>query len=541
MDTSSTSIASSCRLTADAIIKECIRQGYYRNPLCNEVLYLHHKGFDGIEPSAFDLYVNVKVLWLEGNGFSSLSCGDETIQVAPPKTNNLFDSEDDDDDAVEKEAQAADSAGTRHVDPMDSAAMERAIEESKPPKSPRYPAEPLPDGKTVPAEQKDVFSSLYRTVRQLYLHNNVFRLMPDISRFQRLDSVNLSNNFFPTIRPCCPQWIAGMAEHDAAEAAALTSSKSAMRARQRLEEESTKSALGDEQTVEGGITSVVDTDVVVIPSEEARVAREAQLEKYASLVDKFACFCQHAPLSTELCGKKWRCIEPSQRNPCSSLRTLNVSGNHIESFEDVVGLLCYKNLAVLDLSNNQIKDGEMLLLILERMTNLSSLKLSGNPLVRSLRRYRKTVVGRCRNLLHLDDRPIFEDERRMVNAWTDGGDAAEERERLVIKAEKEAKERKRLDDFRRLIARAQRGPPVGHEAYIEAITTREAVAAIAREEEQSSATSSEEEEEEEEVAPTTMIRPRAAPLQPNAAFEEDEVSDEEEEGDVFIPGAVESS
>eukprot|EP00796_Vickermania_ingenoplastis_P000340 gene340-191_t len=503
------------RLTADTIIKECIRQGYYRNPVCNEVLYLHHKGYDTVDPAAFDKYVDVKVLWLEGNGFSSLPCGGDFVQVRPPKMGHFLPSESEDDaepcaqeptpaagdgkpdcepqeDLIEKTVDTGNteekSRDVRHVDPMDANAFRPAPDGSR---SPRYRCTlDLPDNNDVRADEKDVFSSLYRTVRQLYLHNNVFRVMPDLSRFQRLDSVNLSNNFFSEVRSCCPQWLEGLARHRAAEAEALATSKSAMKAKEAAEP---------------------DADAIrIVASDEARTMREAQLRRYAAQVERFSGFCRHVPLRADDCGKKWNRIPPSQRCPCASVRTLNLAGNHIESFDDLVGLLCYKALTVLDLSANQIKDGEMLLLILERLGNLSSLKLSGNPMVRSLRRYRKT------------------DERRMVNAWAADGDAGEERERLAIKREKEEKEKKRLDDFRRLIARSARSGTSHHEAFIGSITTSEALQAIEREEQQSSATSSESDEE----GPTAAAAP--APVITAAAMapprDDEELDDDPNHG-----------
>lgn len=49
-------------LTTSVIMKECVAQGFYRNPICNEKLYLHHKAFTDIEPCALVPYTDVKVL-----------------------------------------------------------------------------------------------------------------------------------------------------------------------------------------------------------------------------------------------------------------------------------------------------------------------------------------------------------------------------------------------------------------------------------------------------------------------------------------------
>lgn len=465
MDTSLTSITMNCTLTADTIIKECIRQGFYRNPVCNEVLYLHHKGFDSIDPNAFELYTDVKVLWLEGNGLTFLPCGESWIQVRPPKHRSLLDSASDN-DASDAEEKPVEDEAALHADPMN---MDGSMAgKKKEAKAKRFPALPLPDCKSIEPNMKDAFSSLYPTVTQLYLHNNVFREMPDLNRFQRLNSCNLSNNFFSVIQPRCPQWDVQMAEFCAREGPFFTENADEV----------------DESCVDA---------VVVIPCEESRAARDSELKEYTRLVELFSSFCTHEALHPDTCGLRWEVIPPIQRCPCSSLRTLNLAGNHIETFLDVAGLLCFKALAVLDLSGNRIKDGEMLLMVLEKLPCLSSLKLTGNPMIRSLRQYRKTVLSRCTALLHLDDRPVFEEERRMVAAWTAGGVAGEDRERKLMREEKEAKEKKRLDDFRRLIARAERGSP--HGDLIGAISTKEALAAVTADE--SSSTSSETESDSE--------------------------------------------
>lgn len=649
----------SSHLTADRIAKECIRNGYYRNPICNDVLYLHHKGITEIDANAFDMYTEVKVLWLEGNGLTSLACGEGFVQVKPPKSKKLFEEDSEKEETEEAVLVPFESITCigdsfdghtkvsvtrpsglleRHADPNTMIApsrdtkadfysyeeaskdVENELQKNAQPEMMKtisitmVPCS-LPENHTIPSEKKDIFSSLYKKVRQLYLHNNVLREMPDLSRFQRLDSVNLSNNFFPSVRPCCPYWRARMKEHNKGVQEASSNVKEELGLEQkgsggRTEEEqkdsmadNAKSAPGimgpaqedkktdsselasdpsgikrqnlgsssgevgeRKETVVGaknGVINVSATDMVLLPrrleeagseldftkvhdspstptnkngvgttsigrsvinatttnerigscswaspsseqlstlmrtrvisSEAATEKYELFLQRWKSQIELFSTFCPHKPVDDEFCGKEWKEICLAQRCPCSSLRTLNLAGNHLESFEDLCGLLCYKNLCVLDLSQNHIKDGEMLLLILERLPRLRCLKLSGNPLVRVLRRYRKTIIARCKQLLHLDDRPVFEEERRLVNAWAEGGDKGEEAERMAIRDEKAAKERKRLDDFRKLIAQscrqgvmtsgAEKSSGTGdgshpHEQYIAAITTREALDSV---------------------------------------------------------------
>jgi hypothetical protein len=132
-----------------------------------------------------------------------------------------------------------------------------------------------------------------------------------------------------------------------------------------------------------------------------------------------------------------------------------MKNNHLKAAEDIAALLCFKNLSVLDLSTNKLEDGEAVLEILERMPNLRALQLSGNPCVRAIANYRKTVIARCKALLHLDDRPVFDDERRLVTAWAEGGLDAEKKERLLMKQEEEARQERRLREFREMLAAAR--------------------------------------------------------------------------------------
>jgi len=49
--------------------------------------------------------------------------------------------------------------------------------------------------------------------------------------------------------------------------------------------------------------------------------------------------------------------------------------------------------------------------VLESLPDLRLLKLDGNPVVRSIKGYRKTMISRLKNLTYLDDRHVFEEER----------------------------------------------------------------------------------------------------------------------------------
>lgn len=48
--------------------------------------------------------------------------------------------------------------------------------------------------------------------------------------------------------------------------------------------------------------------------------------------------------------------------------------------------------------------------------------LSGNPLVREIEHYRRTVIGKLKNLLYLDQRAVGDDERLLAESWILNGE-----------------------------------------------------------------------------------------------------------------------
>jgi dynein assembly factor 1 len=134
-----------------------------------------------------------------------------------------------------------------------------------------------------------------------------------------------------------------------------------------------------------------------------------------------------------------------------TLSTLQAKNNKIASVEGIASLPQLRNLRVLDLSNNELEDGAAVLEVLKACPSLRALYLNGNPCVRTMRQYRKTVLAALPELLHLDDKPVFADERRLVSAWMRGGMEAERAEREAMRVEEAGAARRRLDDFRRLV------------------------------------------------------------------------------------------
>lgn len=84
------------------------------------------------------------------------------------------------------------------------------------------------------------------------------------------------------------------------------------------------------------------------------------------------------------------------------------------------------------------------------MPNLACLYLTGNPFVSNLRNYRKTLIASIPSLTYLDDRPVFDTERRCAEAWARGGTEGERSERERCKAEEKERERRNFEHMRQV-------------------------------------------------------------------------------------------
>eukprot|EP01028_Stygiella_incarcerata_P002938 TRINITY_DN1560_c0_g1_i1.p1 TRINITY_DN1560_c0_g1~~TRINITY_DN1560_c0_g1_i1.p1 ORF type:complete len:332 (+),score=68.20 TRINITY_DN1560_c0_g1_i1:141-1136(+) len=134
-----------------------------------------------------------------------------------------------------------------------------------------------------------------------------------------------------------------------------------------------------------------------------------------------------------------------------SLTNLQLAHNRITSDDgSLEGLARCPSIHVLDLSENAIEDHEALLPILRSLPNLSVLHLSGNPVVRSIPRYRKTLVSMLPKLNYLDDRPVFEEERRRCMAWAEGGIEAERAEQQRQIEEKRMQQERLVTEYRKM-------------------------------------------------------------------------------------------
>ena len=136
------------------------------------------------------------------------------------------------------------------------------------------------------------------------------------------------------------------------------------------------------------------------------------------------------------------------------LHTLNLAQNRLVHIENLKGILDCPTISVLDLQNNKIESPEIVDL-LEQMPDLRVLYLIGNPLIRNISNYRKALIARIKSLTHLDDRPVFIEERRTAEAWYRGGLEAERHEREQIEKEKNEKEQRNWEAFSKLITQGK--------------------------------------------------------------------------------------
>ncbi|XP_043598420.1 dynein axonemal assembly factor 1 homolog [Bombus pyrosoma] len=139
------------------------------------------------------------------------------------------------------------------------------------------------------------------------------------------------------------------------------------------------------------------------------------------------------------------------------LNTLNLSHNYLQDTNDIEHLRLLDSLSVLDISHNRI-DTDEVVNILGDMKELRVVSLMGNPILKKIRLYRKTMILKCRNLKYLDDRPVFPKDRACAEAWMRGGpeEEAAERKRWI-----EAEQKKINDSVQALINKRKLYKPVG--------------------------------------------------------------------------------
>ena len=140
-----------------------------------------------------------------------------------------------------------------------------------------------------------------------------------------------------------------------------------------------------------------------------------------------------------------------------NLDMLYLARNRIgrNGLDDLRGLLDCPSITTLDLQNNKIDDPLILDEILVNMPNLKVLYLQNNPCVNKIKQYRKTMIARLPTLKYLDDRPVFDDDRRNAEAFARGGLEEERKERAIIQQEKADRDERNRVAFKDMIKQAR--------------------------------------------------------------------------------------
>lgn len=147
----------------------------------------------------------------------------------------------------------------------------------------------------------------------------------------------------------------------------------------------------------------------------------------------------------------------------TKLTSLNMAHNKIASSEGVAHVLEIPSLQTIDLQHNKIADAEIVD-ILEKIPDLRVVYLMGNPCVKAIKNYRRTIVSRCKKLKYLDERPVFDEERRRTDAWAaclnaggtaDEANAAERNELDVIRKEKKEADDRNYYAFKKIMEEGQ--------------------------------------------------------------------------------------
>ncbi|CAM9642086.1 unnamed protein product [Chrysoparadoxa australica] len=151
-----------------------------------------------------------------------------------------------------------------------------------------------------------------------------------------------------------------------------------------------------------------------------------------------------------LCKNYVKRIEGLDHMP--HLTTLLLGNNCLKTAEDVKHVLQCPSLQTLDIQHNKLEDPGILEVI-SQVPDLRVLYLMGNPVVKKIRHYRKTIISRCKALRYLDDRPVFDDERRRCDAWgvgleAGGVEAAQEAEREELRRIREEKKQAEERQFK---------------------------------------------------------------------------------------------
>lgn len=173
---------------------------------------------------------------------------------------------------------------------------------------------------------------------------------------------------------------------------------------------------------------------------------------------------------------------------CDQLETVYLKRNRFGKdprgdVESLRGLLDRPSINTLDISDNYLSDPAIVDEVLVKMANLRVLYSSGNEFTKKVSSYRKTIIARIPSLKYLDDRPVFEEDRRRAEAYVfRGGIEAEREEMKKIKKEKSDKHWANHEAFQLMINKAREEKRLKAEAKEEKKLTMKEMMAAAKEE-----------------------------------------------------------
>lgn len=119
----------------------------------------------------------------------------------------------------------------------------------------------------------------------------------------------------------------------------------------------------------------------------------------------------------------------------TKLSTFQIKRNRIgaDGLTDLIGLLECPSISALDISDNKIDSEDVIPEILQKMPNLSVVYMQNNGFNKKVSHYRKTLISKIPTLKYIDDKPVFDDEKRFADAWARGGLEEERKERALYK------------------------------------------------------------------------------------------------------------
>ena len=132
--------------------------------------------------------------------------------------------------------------------------------------------------------------------------------------------------------------------------------------------------------------------------------------------------------------------------------------------EEALGLVECPSLTCVDISDNYIEDEGLLEEVWVKLPKIAVIYMQGNPCIKKMRNYRKTMISTLPTLKYLDDRPVFEDDRKFAEAWSRGGLDEERKEREKVRKEKEDEHWRNHDAFTEMIKKAREEKRLADEA-----------------------------------------------------------------------------